>query len=173
MPDKTSSVFYEEPGVVKEIHEDKAEVEIVPADSCRHCGAAHLCNWSCNRTRTVIALNLIDACPGEQVFLRREEKERLRLSLVTFGLPATLMAAGVVIGIIFLNDLGAALLAGVGLLLAILILRLFESRRKLSGTGLPVIVRRVQENQTSGGFNEEHSNNPACVPHRSGNRPGG
>ncbi|MGQ9678788.1 MAG: SoxR reducing system RseC family protein [bacterium] len=173
MPDKTPSVFYEEPGVVKEIFEDKAEVELIPSDSCRHCGAAHLCNWSCTRTQKIVARNPIAARPGDKVFVRREEKERLRLSLLTFGLPALLMVAGVAIGTIFLNDLGAALLAGIGLLLAILILQFFESHRAHSGRSLPVIVRSAQENQTQGGFNEENFNHNACDAGCPDNRPGG
>lgn len=164
MPEETTAPEREEPGVVKTVKGDRAEVEVLPSDSCRHCGAAHLCNWSCERTRTITARNPIGAKPGDRVYIRHEEKERLRSSLLIFGLPALLMIAGVIIGATFLNDLGAAALAGIGLLIAIAIVRFIEHRRARTGTGLPVITRRMVENQTTGGQDEKSFDKPACCP---------
>lgn len=164
MLEEPVSTIPEEPGVVKTVKGNRAEVEVVPSDSCRHCGAAHLCNWSCERTRTVIARNPIGAKPGDRVYIQHEEKERLRSSLLIFGLPALLMIAGVVIGATLLNDRAAVVLAGIGLLIAIGIVRLIEHRRAHSGTGLPVITRRAVETQTTGGQDEKTFDKSACCP---------
>ncbi|MCL6465446.1 MAG: SoxR reducing system RseC family protein [candidate division WOR-3 bacterium] len=172
MPAETPQTGSEEPGVVKTIYDDRAEVEVVPSDSCRHCGAAHLCNWSCERTRTIVARNPIGAKPGDRVYIQHEEKERLRSSLLLFGLPALLMIAGVLIGATILNDRAAVILAGIGLLIAIALVRLIERRRAHSGTGLPVITRRAVENQHLGGQDEKNSDSSAdcvdCPEHRKG-----
>jgi len=173
VPAEIAPTGSEEPGVVKTVYDDRAEVEVVPSDTCRHCGAAHLCNWSCERTRTIVARNPIGAEPGDRVYIQREEKERLRSGLLIFGLPALLMIAGVLIGATLLNDRAAVILAGIGLLIAIVILRLIERHRAHSGTGLPVITRPAVENQHLGGQDEKNSARSADCVDRPEQRKGG
>lgn len=148
----------EEPGVVRRLDGDRAEVEITPSGSCAHCGAAGVCNWTCERKKVVLAQNPLGARPGERVLIRRTPKLSARFALLVFGLPALLMVTGVVLGELLLNEIWAVVLSGAGLVFAIGIVRMLDRLHNRSGRVLPVIVQRLAEVRKDGGKDEEAVN---------------
>ncbi len=131
----------EEIGVVKTVNGSRAEVTVTPSGACTHCPAASICNWTGEKTRLVVAHNPTRARVGDTVVLRRHPAASTATALIVFGLPAVLMIIGIVIGRLIFNDLGAVVFAGIGVLLAGMLLYIIERARKKSGTSLPVIVR--------------------------------
>jgi len=80
--------------------------------------------------------------------------------------PVVLMVTGVLIGGLLLRkDLWSGILAGVGLLLGLGIVKIFDIAANRSGSGLPVIVRRAGEvrrqNSECGRQNEGESDENA------------
>ncbi|MEO0079453.1 MAG: SoxR reducing system RseC family protein [candidate division WOR-3 bacterium] len=146
----------EEPGRVVMVRGQRAVVEVVPHDGCEQCSAAGICNWSGSRAKRVLAWNRINAQEGDNVIITRAAKVRTRSALLVFGLPALLMLAGVVLGrVFFFSDTWAAGLAGVGLIIAFVIIKLVDKAIMRSGTGLPEIVRRMSSKECKGAENEK------------------
>jgi positive regulator of sigma E activity len=142
---------FEETGRVVKVEGSRAEVAVVPGGGCAHCGAASICNWTGKRERLVIAENRAGAVVGEQVVISRSKNKSVRSALVIFGLPAGLMCLGVVLGSQLLNDKMAVVLAGVGLLAGVGIVRLIDRQRTAD---LPVIVRKLSSTNKGGSIDE-------------------
>uniref|UniRef100_A0A7C4GIX1 Fis family transcriptional regulator n=1 Tax=candidate division WOR-3 bacterium TaxID=2052148 RepID=A0A7C4GIX1_UNCW3 len=140
----------EEPGRVVRTDGERAEVEVVPAGACGHCSAAGVCNWTGKREKTVVARNQVGAKAGDAVVLSRSEKHGAASALLVFGLPALLLVAGVVCGSLFLNDVWAGILAGVGLALGALVVLLANRAAARSGRGLPEIVQIASGSEYEG-----------------------
>lgn len=146
---------------------EQAEVALPVQGSCARCGAASLCDWTCRRERVVLARNPVGARPGQTVVISRDRRAGMGSALLTFGLPALLMIAGVTAGSLLGDDRLAAVLAGAGLLIGGLILYILDRCRRFS---LPVIVRVISES-TPGGEDEDSSdriNADERVDHGSG-----
>jgi positive regulator of sigma E activity len=134
----------EEPGRVRSVADGRAEVEIEPGGACEKCGASGFCNWTGKRSRLVLARNDAGAEAGDAVVVETAEAGRLGSAGLVFGLPGGLMALGVVVGSLAWNDTGAAILAGVGLVLGLALLKLIDRRYRRSGRNLPVVTRRLE-----------------------------
>ncbi|GEM_PF-200119 len=143
----------EELGKVVKVNGNRAEVEVVPGKACHHCGASGLCNWGGKKVKLVTARNEIGARTGDSVILETTEPGSSYSALLVFGMPVVLMIAGIIIGTRIGGDLLAAVLAGVGLAIAFLILKFIDIRAGRSGRHLPVIVR-LAEKEPKGGKNE-------------------
>ncbi len=156
-----------ENGRVVKVNGNRAEVEVVPAGVCEHCGAAGVCGWSGDRKRIVLALNPLGARVGDSVVISRPARAATHSALLVFGLPAALMVAGAVIGGLLLSDKWAVVFAGGGLGLAVLMVWLVERARGKSGTALPVIVNFIQ-----GGQNDKDSDNAVGCADGDGKRQG-
>ncbi|MEO0082629.1 MAG: SoxR reducing system RseC family protein [candidate division WOR-3 bacterium] len=118
-----------------------AEVEVAARGECAHCPAHGMCNWTGQRTRTVLAINTAGARVGDTVVISFKPAVRLRSSLVVFGIPALGMLAGVVLGsLVVRREAWAGVLAGAGLVLGFGIVRLLDLLASRSGRVLPVVV---------------------------------
>lgn len=151
----------EETGRVVRAGAGRVEVEIVPGDACRTCGAAGICNWTGQRRRLVSARNEAGAQVGDRVVVHTSESGRLRSGALVFGIPAAGMVAGVVAGTLAGRDLWAAAGAGVGLAVGVGILLLVERGASRSGSSLPTAVRKVDGNDETaceGGTGEATGN---------------
>ncbi|MFO7675467.1 MAG: SoxR reducing system RseC family protein [bacterium] len=133
----------EEPGRVVAVRDGRADVEIDAGTACAKCGAAGFCSWTGRRSRLVLARNDADARAGDAVVVETDSAGRVVSSGLVFGLLAGAMALGVLAGTVLWGDAGAAVLAGVGLGLAVGALKLIDHHRRATGRGLPVIVRRL------------------------------
>ncbi|MEO0019830.1 MAG: SoxR reducing system RseC family protein [candidate division WOR-3 bacterium] len=136
--------FAEETGKVVGVMGERAEVQVAPEGGCAHCGAASFCNWTGKREKTVLALNPIGASVGEMVVLSRRIRPATHSALLVFGLPALLMILGVIVGALLVNDLWAAILAGAGVVLGFLLVKVVDRAKGKAGKDLPVIVRRFK-----------------------------
>lgn len=146
----SAAQFQEETGKVVGVNGERAEVQVVPEEGCAHCGAAGFCNWTGKREKTVLALNPIGAGVGEMVVLSRSIISSTRSALLVFGLPALLMITGVILGALILNDLWTAILAGTGLAIGFLLIKLIDRVKGKTGKGLPVIVRKFNAEDIKG-----------------------
>ena len=145
----------EEPGKVVTATGDRAEVEVVPGDACAHCGASGFCNWSGRTYRLVAARNPVGALVGDRVVVRTPEQGRYRSAVVVFGLPVAMMVVGIVVGSLVWGDVGAAICAGIGLAVALGVLKVLDRAAARTGRSLPEVIRIVDRNEPTGGNDEE------------------
>ncbi len=133
-----------ESGKVLRTQNDRAEVEVAAKGECEHCTAHGLCNWTGTNLRKVLAVNKAGAGAGDVVELETVEGTGAKSNLLVFGIPVVLMVTGVLIGGLLLRkDLWSGILAGVGLVLGLGIVKIFDIAVNRSGRSLPVIVRRM------------------------------
>ncbi len=140
----------EEDGRVVAVRNDRAEVEVVPGEACKRCGASGFCNWGGKKVKLVTARNEAGAEAGDKVTVRTPEKGRFGSAALVFGLPALLMVAGVIAGSLLWNDTWAAILAGIGLATGLAIVKTVDLMAGRSGKRLPVIVRVLAEDNKGG-----------------------
>jgi positive regulator of sigma E activity len=147
----------DETGRVVAAGDSRVEVEIVPGDACRTCGAAGICNWTGDRRKLVTARNEAGARIGDSVVVRTPEAGRVRSAALVFGIPAAGMVAGAVGGTLAGRDIWAAAGATAGLLAGAAVLGLIERGAKRSGSSLPVAVRLAEAGEVEsckGGVDE-------------------
>jgi len=140
----------------------RAEVEVIPHSGCDHCSAVSFCQWTGSRAKRVLTLNRINAQEGDRVVISRSVRQSGRSSLVVFGLPALLMLGGVVLGrVLFQSDTWAAGFAGVGLVVALVVVKVVDATLMRTGEGLPVIVRRLSISECKGAADEKMARSDA------------
>jgi sigma-E factor negative regulatory protein RseC len=148
----------DETGRVVAAGDGRVEVEIVPGDSCRTCGASGFCNWTGDRHRMVSARNDAGAKPGDRVVVRTADAGRYRSAALVFGIPAGAMVVGIVAGTLAGRDTGAAIGAGAGLAVGLGVLKLLDRAAARSGESLPTaveIVRNDDSGSCKGGDDEK------------------
>jgi len=137
----------EETGKVIKTEGGRAEVEVAVRGECEHCAARGMCNWTGQNTSSVIAVNQAGAVVGDCVILRTGHAGRSYL--IVFGIPALGMVVGVLVGGLLLKqDLWSGILAGVGLVLGLGVIKLIDLAAGRSGKTLPVIVRVIGPDET-------------------------
>jgi positive regulator of sigma E activity len=139
-----------EQGRVVRVRGGRAEVEVESRGECEHCSAHGICNWTGNRLRRVLAVNEAGASEGDHVLLVPREGAGVGSNLLVFGVPALGMLAGVLIGGLLLSNLWAAILSGGGLVLGSVIVKVVDVAVGRSGRTLPVILRRLSEDEVKG-----------------------
>lgn len=137
----------QETGRVVAVRDRLAELEIEPGPACDRCGASGFCNWTGKRSRLVLARNEAGAKPGDMVLVETADAGRPGSAGLVFGLPAGAMALGVITGSLLWGNTGAAVLAGVGLVLGFAGLKLLDRGRLRSGRGLPRALRVLDSGQ--------------------------
>ncbi len=140
----------QETGIVRSVSGDRAEVAIVAGDACKTCGAAGICSWTGSREKLVVCRNEAGAAAGDSVLVETPERGRARSAALVFGVPALLMAAGIAAGSLLWSDVVAAVLAGVGLLAGLAIVKLADVRAGRHGRSLPTVVRVVEDSSKGG-----------------------
>jgi positive regulator of sigma E activity len=135
-----------ENGRVAGVSGGRAEVEVAARGECEHCSAHGICNWTGTNVRKVLAVNKAGAGPGDYVELEMTEGTGARSNLLVFGIPVVLMLAGVLVGgLVLRRDLWSGILAGVGLLVGFVVVKMIDIAVNRSGRSLPVVVRRMDE----------------------------
>jgi positive regulator of sigma E activity len=141
----------QEPGRVVAVSGARAEVDVEARGECEHCSAHGICNWTGNKLRRVLAVNEAGAAAGDTVMLETTEGTGAASNILVFGLPAALMLAGVLVGgLVLKKDLWSGILAGAGLAVGIVVLKLIDTSVSRSGRNLPVIVRKVDTSEFKG-----------------------
>jgi len=137
-----------EAGKIVRTFGDRAEVEVAAKGACEHCGAHSVCNWTGTRVRRVLARNRAQAGAGDTVELETAGGILARSNLLVFGIPATGMLGGVLVGGLGMrSDLWSGVLSGIGLALGLGIVRAIDLYVRRSGRGLPVVVGRTVQDE--------------------------
>lgn len=147
----------DETGRVVAAGDGRVEIEIVPGDACRSCGASGFCNWAGDRKRMVTARNDAQAAVGDRVVVHTPEGGRYRSAGLIFGIPAGAMVVGIVAGTLVGRDLGAGVGAGIGLAVGLGALKLLDIAAGRSGESLPVAVKLAENEKVEsckGGVDE-------------------
>lgn len=132
----------EEAGRVVGVTGSRAEVEVAARGECAHCPAHGMCNWTGQKTKTVLAANEVRAQVGDLVIISLGRAAGIRSNLLVFGIPALGMLAGVLVGSLVIGrELWAGVLAGVGLALGFVVVMVIDRAAGRSGRVLPVVVR--------------------------------
>ena len=140
-----------ETGRVTAVRGDRAEVELAEHGECGHCPAHGICSPAGGKTRRVLAVNHTEAVTGDTVMVALPDSTGLRSNLLVFGVPTLLMLAGVLIGSLLLKrDLWAGLLAGVGLAVGVMVVKMVDIAATRSGRTLPVVVERLKQEDRTG-----------------------
>lgn len=135
-----------ETGKVVNVRGGRAEVEVAARGECEHCSAHGICNWAGTSTRKVLVVNKVGAGVGDLIELEMTEGTGAKTNLLVFGIPALMMAAGVLIGgLVLRKDLWSGILSGVGLALGFGIVKVIDIAVHRSGRSLPVIVGSATE----------------------------
>lgn len=87
-------------GVVTELHDDDAIVELSIQESCESCGARMVCVADQSGKRKLRAANPFRAEVGSQVNIIEKSNFLLKVSLLQYGIPFL----GFLLGIFFLNS---------------------------------------------------------------------
>ncbi len=133
----------EEIGKVIEIKETIAKIEITPSEGCAHCSQANICN-PLGRNKKVIELNNnIQAQVGDWVKIEIKEKHRILSLLLVLGVPVMLFVVGVFLGGRLRNDKSSAILAGVGLFLGFLVVKIINNYLTKKGKSLAYIKEKI------------------------------
>jgi sigma-E factor negative regulatory protein RseC len=133
----------ENAGQVARLSGPNAEVLVTPGEACGSCSNASYCGGG-NKKRRLLARNPLGAQTGDWVVVSVDEARGTLSALVVFGIPALAILAGVLAGGLLLGkDLWAGILAGVGLVAGVLVVKIVDRQAQRSGRGLPEIVRRL------------------------------
>ena len=135
-----------ETGKVVSTRDDRAEVEVAAKGECEHCSAHGICNWTGTGVRKVLAVNRAGANVSDLVELEIAEGIGAKSNLLVFGIPVLFMLAGVLVGgLVLRKDLWSGILAGVGLALGLVVVKVVDTSMNRLGRSLPVIARRTGE----------------------------
>ena len=93
-----------ETGVVRDIRNAIAEVELYSNEACDHCGAKHICRPGADGKRILRIPNTLGAKVGDTVNIEQQGANQLRLTTIQYGLPLLSFLLGVVIGSLVLPD---------------------------------------------------------------------
>jgi positive regulator of sigma E activity len=133
----------EEIGKIVGLVGTKAKIEINTKAACSHCAQANICNPLGQNKKEIELKNTLNAQVGDWVKIEIKEKNRIASLLVVLGIPIFLFVTGVIIGNIISGDKMSAILGGVGLLLAFLIVKLINNYLIRKDTDLAVIKEKV------------------------------
>jgi sigma-E factor negative regulatory protein RseC len=133
----------EEIGKVIEIIGDSLKIEITPSGGCSQCSQVNVCNPFGQNKKVIELENTINAQVGDSIRLEIKEKNRILSLALLFGLPTVLFVVGVIIGQIVGGDKISAILGGVGLLLAFLILIIINRYLIKKGKNLVCIKEKI------------------------------
>ncbi|MEO0092960.1 MAG: SoxR reducing system RseC family protein [candidate division WOR-3 bacterium] len=136
----------EENGRIVEITAEGAKVEVVPTSICGSCVSASICAALGSKTKIVLASNPINAQVGDLVKIEIKEKSRTTSFLLVFGLPILGLLIGIILGEIIDGDRLAVILGGSGLLLALVFLKIIDTRLSKKENFLPTVVEKISEN---------------------------
>lgn len=129
-----------EKGIVLEVSEGKAKVQLITSASCEECSAKVFCKPKDENSNVLEVIDPIGVRQGDEVTINIEGSDLVKVSLKLYGIPLILLVAGIIIGLALFenNDLFAFLL-GAGIT-AFYYLVLFILSKKSSKEILPKII---------------------------------
>jgi len=134
----------EEIGKVIELSSDNAKIEITPSEGCSHCQQANVCNPFGPNKKVIELRNAVNAQVGDSVRIEIPEKNRVLSILIVLGIPIFLFMIGIIIGQIISGDQLSAILGGVGLVLAFVIVKLINNYLAKKEKVLVVIKEKIK-----------------------------
>ncbi len=117
----------EETGKVIDLINDKVKIEITSSRVCTHCSQSNICNPFGPNKKIVELKNSVDAQIGDTVKIEITEKTRFVSILIVFGIPVLCFLIGIFIGYQIAGDNLSAILGGVGLIIAFVIVKLINN----------------------------------------------
>jgi sigma-E factor negative regulatory protein RseC len=146
----------EEDATVIALEGEHAIIEVARQSSCgqcaavKGCGTAVFANWYGKRMNQMRVINPIHAVIGDQVVVGMKEDALLKASLLVYMMPLLMMGVFAIAGRwlanevlhIVVSDAILMLLAVLGLVLALLLVRRFQRRVQTNPDYHPVILRR-------------------------------
>jgi positive regulator of sigma E activity len=136
----------EEVGRIIELVNDKARIEITPSGACNHCAQAHICNPFGKNKKIIELPNSINAQVNDLVKIEIRDKDRFLSILLVLGLPILMFLAGIIIGNKIYGDSAAAILGGIGLLLAFIIIKVVNNYLLRTNKNLACIKEKIASN---------------------------
>jgi len=147
----------EQNAVVLKVEGQMALVEAQRQSSCgacnakKGCGTGMLENSLGRRAMQMKAVNQCDAQPGDEVVVAVPEKGFIKTAFFTYLLPLLLMLVGALVsqrlsqGWIWANqDIAALVGAGIGFIVALLVLRGYSQKMENDEQMQPVVIRKIK-----------------------------
>jgi len=146
----------EQNAVVLKLKGQMATVEAIRQSSCGQCNARKGCGTGAlesalsKRSMQMQARNQCQAEPGDEVVVAVPEKGFVKSAFITYLLPLVFMLAGALFAQYFIqagtdanNDIAALLGAGLGFMLALLVLKAYSKHVEKDEQLIPVIIRKM------------------------------
>ena len=142
----TKQMMLEQHAVVLKVEGDLAWVEARESGTCGSCGTGgcstrRLADLFGRKERAFPANNILQATIGERVVIGIPAGALWKSALWLYGLPLFLMLAGALAGQSVAGDAGAAMGLAAGLLLSVLLHRIWPTSSAMQ----PVMLRRENE----------------------------
>ncbi len=129
-------------GVIIEVHEDKAVVQIKRATACgEKCGQCSGCESTMNE---VWAINVAGAKIGQTVIMELDDANVLFAAFVMYIVPVIMLFIGIFLGFTVFNNGLASVIAGLVLMISTFILiKKMDSKFSSFGKFKPIITKII------------------------------
>jgi len=133
----------EETGKIIELIGTKAKIEITPSSLCGKCAQEKVCNPFGQNKKLIELNNTVNGQINDLVKIEIRAKSQVLTILLVFGLPALLFVIGVIIGQKIGGDKLATIFAGIGLIIAYVIVKIINNRIANKGNELARIIEKI------------------------------
>lgn len=137
----------DEIGKIIELKDDIAVIEITPSSGCSRCAQVNICNPFGKNKKVIELPNVINGQINDWVKIEIKEKNRVLSILLVFGLPILLFLIGVFIGTKTAGDNAGAILGGIGLILAFVIIKIINNYLNRKNKNLACIKEKIDPNK--------------------------
>jgi sigma-E factor negative regulatory protein RseC len=137
-------------GIVIEIEGGRAVIQLESGDGCGACAAKESCMIGSDATKRSIKLNnIVKAKKGDMISFSVEEKGVVYASLILYVIPVIFLLLGMAIGVSynmgFEKDLSAGIGGFIGLIFALILIRIFTEFSKKKSVFIPEIIEIVSK----------------------------
>ena len=93
-----------ESGVIVDINDNIAEIELLDNDHCHSCGARMICRPGDSGKRTLKLTNTLNAKVGDRILIEQSDKNQLKLAFMQYGFPLLGFLIAVIIAGVFIKS---------------------------------------------------------------------
>ena len=129
-------------GIVEKAAAGKARVLVARQEVCETCGIHGTCSSGHQRSQALWALDPLGVAPGDRVVVEASSEGLMAASAVLYGIPLAGLLAGAVIGQIVWGETQSFIGAGVGVVVAIPLVRILANRIPTNKRFSARIIRR-------------------------------